>query len=349
MLLASACDSARQRTRKNENAAARPSKTDHLVQPASLSAPAAEPVAGAATPAKTGTATASAADQAPAAGSLAEGSAAPDPPASSTAALAEPDPAVLTDPARNLAFLKELAAQAQAFYQAHPKYTCRITRQEKVGLRLMPRETLLMNFRLEPRSVFYHWLDDQHQGRECVWVEGRNEGKLTTLGGKGDFVLAGRTITIDPDGAVARGKSRYTVSESGMDRTVASLAKNLQAQEQGNLKGGKIRYAGLVRRDDLESAAHHVVQEVPPSSGPLFPKGGTRNWFFDVATARLLLVTATDPANQPLEYYRFDRFIDNDSLSDTDFDPNVLWPNGRERPPENPLDRVADRPGNLPK
>jgi hypothetical protein len=119
-----------------------------------------------------------------------------------------------------------------------------------------------------------------------------------------------------------------------------------------------------VRRDDLAEPAHHVVHQMPAGWDELFPDGAERHWYFDAASSRLVLLEsfaaggrAEGRAGQEalLEYYRFDRFMDNGLLTDADFTPETLWPRAGSgtsaaRPPGTAASaKVAQNPDRLSK
>jgi hypothetical protein len=231
-----------------------------------------------------------------------------------------------TEPAQNLAVCRDIIDRASTYFQTHEKYTCRVTRQEKVGRNIGEREIMLMNFRLSPRSVYYEWLDPANDGRECIYVEGQNEGKLISMGGKGDLLLAGRRVAVDPDGFLAKSKSRYSIREAGLDNMVRRLDARLRKQEQGDLSEGPVMYMGRTSRDEFAGEVDYLRNDIPPGADKAFPSGGVRHWYFEPSTGRLALMYATEPGGGLLEYYLFDRFVPNEGLTDADFTPDLLWP-----------------------
>lgn len=259
--------------------------------------------------------------------------------------LVVPGPDEVSDPAENRRFVGQILEATDRFYQSNPNYTCRITRQERVGGKLQPSETLLMNFRRSPRSVYYKWVDSEHDGRECVYVDGQNDGKLISLGGKADLILAGKRMKVDPNGGLARGKSRYSITESGMDKTVEGLIQSFRERPES------VRFIGIEQPNGLERPGLHVEQAIAPNK--LFPQGAERHWFFDPDSGRLMMLYAVDPKGELEEQYTFDRFFRNDSLEDSDFNPDVLWPEERTAKRgsegEPPRGRVAGREKKLPK
>lgn len=235
-------------------------------------------------------------------------------------------PANLKDPAANLAKARAIVDRSARFCDSTPKYTCRITRHERVNGKLLPKEILAMNFRLKPRSVYYKWLDKGNEGRELVYVDGANDGKIITLGGKADFLMTGKRVKVDPSGFLAKRNGRYSIKDSGIDAMMSRLTRQLANQAKGDFSHGRIEYIGTVRRKENHDPMDYLVHHTPPGADPAFPDGGLRHWFFDQPSGRLVLLHSDDLKQNFLEYYLFDRFLRNDALDDDSFNPDVLWP-----------------------
>ncbi|WP_145259772.1 DUF1571 domain-containing protein [Planctomycetes bacterium Pan216] len=231
-----------------------------------------------------------------------------------------------TGPEWNLAQAKRVTARAVEFAQKHPKYTCRVTRQERVRGRLQPREVMVMNLRQEPRSVHFRWLNDENEGRQCVWVDGQREGQLIVLGGRGDFIFRGRRMTLDPNGIMARGRSRYSITESGMDIMIGRLQEKIDALDQGNETLGRVEYVGPASIKEWPNPLQQVNHLIPPGVEPGFDHGGVRKYYCDLETGQVVLVEAVDSGGKLVEYFRIDRFVENPTLSDEDFNPDQIWP-----------------------
>lgn len=227
----------------------------------------------------------------------------------------EPSPPVDVQVAR------KLVDQAIAVLNRSTGYSCRVSRQERVGNRVLSREVMQMKFRSQPRSVYYKWLDERNTGREVVYVEGQNDGKVVSRGGTGDFLLAGRTLRVDPDGLLARSKSRYSVHESGMDNMVRRLETVVRLLERGDSSRGPLEYRGVTHRPEVSQPLHYIRHTIPLGADPNFPKGGVRHWYFNAESGLLALMHAEDPQGEFIEYYLFEEFAPSDSLSDRDFDP----------------------------
>jgi hypothetical protein len=195
---------------------------------------------------------------------------------------------------------------ARSFHDANPDYSCIMDRQELTGGRMPPVERLLVEYRRQPEGVYYKWLDARNTGREAVWQPDRHQGAIITRGGKGDFILNGRVMRIDPDNILARGKSRYTIHESGIHRMLDRLASILEPAERGDVRKGSAQVDGLVAHPELPERALGMTVRISPGWDPVFPKGATRKWYFDPADGRLLLMLSIGPDGTTLEEsYRF--------------------------------------------
>ena len=222
----------------------------------------------------------------------------------------------------------ELVAKAEAFYARIPNYTCRITRQERLGNKLQPAEKLLLHFRSKPRSVYYRWVGEACNGRECVWVENAHDGKIVTKGGKHDFGIAGKRVSVAPDSFLAKSRSRYVITESGQDKQVKKLRELVDRTAYGKAPSDTLKYVGIDQPPGASRKLHRVVETIPPS-GNLFPNGGTRDWRFDPETGRIVMVEAKDHAGERQEYYHFEHLFANNTLTDADFNPDIVF----TRPP----------------
>lgn len=231
----------------------------------------------------------------------------------------------------NLTEVRRVLDAANAFVAKYPDYTCRVVRRERVGERLLPQETMQMTFRSKPRSVHYKWLDESNAGRQAVYVEGQNNGKIVSLGGKSDVLFVGKTMSVDPNGFLARGRSRYSITESGLDNMVRRLERVVRRQERNDVSLGKTEYQGIKKRSEWQAELHGIVQHIPPGADPAFPKGGIRHWYFDVVTGQMVIMHAETPKGEFIESYCFDRFTPHEKLTDASFDPQRLWSAGQKR------------------
>jgi len=111
-------------------------------------------------------------------------------------------------------------------------YTALLVKRERVNGTLGEHEYMLMKCRnrkvaggqlAQPFSVYLQFLKPAAtKGREVIYVENENEGKLVAHEGgfKGKFLP---TVTIPPDGMLAMRGQRYPLTEIGVENMVIKL------------------------------------------------------------------------------------------------------------------------------
>jgi hypothetical protein len=110
-------------------------------------------------------------------------------------------------------------------------YSCRVVKQERLDGRLLPMEYVDAKVRHEwtaggrvvhPRSLYLKFLaPEEAAGREVLWVEGANDGKMIVRRGGRRFNYV--TVELDPQSEPAMRDSNYPVMDSGMKTMVRKL------------------------------------------------------------------------------------------------------------------------------
>jgi hypothetical protein len=104
-----------------------------------------------------------------------------------------------------------LLQDARAKLQTIPDYFATFVRQERVGRNLQDRETTELKVRHAPFSVYMKWHEGSDVGREILFVDGQNDGRMIVSPGN---VLP--TVKLDPSGDLAMRGSRHPVTEAGV-------------------------------------------------------------------------------------------------------------------------------------
>ncbi len=111
-------------------------------------------------------------------------------------------------------------------------YTCTVAKRERVGDVLGDYEYMFAKIRngktvdgrkVAPFSVYLYFLKPvEVKGREVIFVEGQNEGKLCAHegGAKGKWLP---TVWLQPDGAFAMRGQRYPITDLGIENLVLKL------------------------------------------------------------------------------------------------------------------------------
>ncbi len=133
------------------------------------------------------------------------------------------------------------AARSLAFLTTEVRdYSCRVVKQERIDGRLQPMEFIDAKVRhrreaegevMQRAGLYLHFLAPAAVAdREVLWVEGRNNGRMTVRRGGTRFQYL--TLDLDPRGDAALQHSRYPASESGMLDMVQKLIEVGRADMQ---------------------------------------------------------------------------------------------------------------------
>lgn len=244
---------------------------------------------------------------------------APKPPAAPTA----PGKDAAAD---GIAAAKKLYAIAYAKYQTLTDTEVLLTRREVVGGRETPTEEILFQFRKQPFSVYMRNVGENGKGREVLYVEGKFNGDMHVVTGKGDGLWAGFKTSLRPDSSMATSRSRHKITEAGPGHLLVNLDKHIKAAEAGQRT---IKSLGTVTRKDQPNPVEGLEITVPPSDEGGLPKGGKWTLFFDPkpdspSYGHLMVHTTTDDKDRELEYYCFTKWRTPANLTDADFHPDRL-------------------------
>lgn len=175
-------------------------------------------------------------------------------------------------------------------------YTCILTRRERVEGRQVGPETMFVKIRhplkengsiVQPFSVYVRFLrPDRVKGREVIYVEGSNRGKLIVRNGGTKF--AHITTSLFPDSPAALQQTRYPITEIGVLNLTQRLIENGQKQlDDENCE------CKLVRGAKINGRPCTVVQVARKTRGEDLP----------FKTARILI---DDELVLPVHYSAYD-------------------------------------------
>lgn len=228
-----------------------------------------------------------------------------------------PDPA--TDPVL-------LATKAVAAYESLNGCILRFTRRENLGKGIKPEETVLLKMRREPFAVHMKWLDTDAQGRQIIYNRAHDENAMQVITASGDIPLIGgnRRMKVDINSNMAKGSTRYSITDSGYGGAVLRYRKVVEDWQRGALPQGNIKSLGLVVRPEFSAKQAAVEMTFPPGYDPHFPRGAKRLICFSTESGLPTILTTWDENGLELEFYKFDRAFPV-PLDDADFDPDRLW------------------------
>lgn len=238
--------------------------------------------------------------------------------------------AAVTDSPHPLDPALQLAAESLEHSQSNVRdYTALFTKRCRVGGELgeyQQAHLKIRNRRVEgnrvvvPMSVYIKYLKpDSVQGREIIWVEGRNKGQLVAhdVGLKKLF-----RVNLDPNGSLAMRGQRYPITEIGMEKLVEQMIE----------KGERDRRHGecqvdLYREAKVDSRNCRMVQILHPVKRPHFDFHRAQVFFDDELKLPVRYASWSwpkEPEGQPPleEEYNYTKVKINVGLTDRDFDPD---------------------------
>ncbi|HUP81646.1 MAG TPA: DUF1571 domain-containing protein [Pirellula sp.] len=221
-------------------------------------------------------------------------------------------------------------------FQKHQDYTAILIKRERVGGKLVAETKMALKLKYgkrkgaeileRPVSVYLKTLEPKSQaGREVIWVQGRNDNKLTVH----EAGLLG-LITVDllPESRLAMAGNRYPITEIGIEKL---LGKLIEKGERDRLLGpATIRTTEKVAFDGKTCRLIEVIHESPTA----VINGKTVEFEYYLAQIyidyeRLLPLKyvsfswpkAPGDAPELIEEYTYQDVSLNVGLSESDFDP----------------------------
>ncbi len=229
----------------------------------------------------------------------------------------------------NLDPLKKLVQLALTRWAAIDSFETRMLRREVIGGKMTPTDEVLFQFRKQPFSVYMRYVGEAGNGREVLYVQGRNDDKMQIVTGSGDGIK-GLKVSRSPDDPKVRERSRHSIREAGFDRTLGAFAQQLELLESGRLPPGTIRYVGPTRRPEFgDRPLECAVRTVSQKDDPTLNGGGAWTLWFDASPESPsyglpVLLILQDARGSEIEYICYDKFRGPLKLGDADFDPARL-------------------------
>lgn len=159
-----------------------------------------------------------------------------------------------------VAFLRECLAETEKM----KSYTLHFQRQERLGIipQLKEQENIRAEYRDDPFSVKFTWLDEESEYRQCVYVKGKHKDQVLLLPRNG---LLGQPPTVQKyptSFAVLFQKARNPITDFGLRRMMERILDRIEkAREQGNVS---IKLAGAAEIGPEKEACFHLELRYPP-------------------------------------------------------------------------------------
>ncbi len=166
-------------------------------------------------------------------------------------------------------------------------YSAVMVKRERVNGKEGEEEYAFVKVRHRPLSVYMYFLKPQTlQGREVIWIEGQNDGKMWAHG-TGIQKMFG-TVSLSPTSPMAMQGNRYPITEIGILNLVERL---LEIGERDAQYGEcEVKFHPNAKINDRTCTCIQVVHPVP-----------RRNFLFHVAR-----IFVDDELNVPVRYEAYD-------------------------------------------
>jgi hypothetical protein len=201
--------------------------------------------------------------------------------------------------------------RSQAAYEKLEDYTCLFVQRERVGDELLPVERAQFRFR-KPFMVYMRWVGRMHRGQECLYVEGRDDGKMIAHGAG---LLGLITLRLDPEGKRAMRNRRHPITEAGIGHLVRLLRSDYElARQHGE---GRVVLRG---KEELSEREVRVFECVLPADRRPEYYCHRAVVGFDTELELPVMVSIYDAEDKLLEEYRYEGLKLDVGLSEKDFD-----------------------------
>lgn len=126
--------------------------------------------------------------------------------------------------------LAEASEALQRLRREIPGYTCTFVKRERVEGKLMPTEQMRLKVRHQktvggavetPFSVYAFYEKSRTRGRELLFIDGQNDGRMLVR--NGGRRLPNLTLFIDPLGSLAMKGNRYPINTIGIEQLLQRL------------------------------------------------------------------------------------------------------------------------------
>ena len=199
-------------------------------------------------------------------------------------------------------------------------YACIVTMRETVRGELQDMRRAQMIFRAEPFSVYMKYITpDDIVGREIVYVEGQNNGRIIVTKGGYRPAFAHITRAITTDSQLARSESNHSLKELGIASMMKQLLDVAHSTEQ--FPDCKIEF---IENASIDNRACTVIQITHEPKSDVFPFYRGQVFIDNQYQVPVRFVCYNWPDSSGIatirEEFTYTNIIPNVSVTDADFD-----------------------------
>ncbi len=217
-----------------------------------------------------------------------------------------------------LAAVLRLAKESRNRIQSVKDYECQFVKRDVVNGKVHAHTTWV-KFRRQPMSVYLRF-DKPKAGREVIYVDGQNGGKLLAHEG-GLFGLVG-TVSLLPNSRQAMSESRHPITEFGLENLVNGAIAQWEREAQFAAQETEAKFYPKAKLYEMEC---QVIETRHPVARREFPFYMTRLYLdnktlFPVRMEQYAFPQKAGEAPPLIEEYTFHQIQTNQGYTDRDFD-----------------------------
>jgi hypothetical protein len=125
--------------------------------------------------------------------------------------------------------IRVLKTTAEAIDRDVRDYSCTLVKQERVDGELGDKQFILLKVMHQPFSVYMSFLKP-YAGREVVYVDGQNSGKLIVLEAGMKRMLG--KMNLDPQGSLAMSGQKHPITDVGFRNLTTKLTKMWEGESK---------------------------------------------------------------------------------------------------------------------
>lgn len=194
-------------------------------------------------------------------------------------------------------------------YQKVNDYTAVFHKREMRDGKLTPEEKIFIKYK-KPFKLYMKWLNGPHEGREAIYVKGRNNNEMV---GHECGVLGLFDWNLDPKCETAMKEQRHPLTDMGVGRLVEIISGD--AKMAAAAKQLKLVYLG---EDNVYGRkVWHIRMDLPPDKGYYSPRS---DGWVDEETRLPMKVMLYSQKGEFEESIGYSDIKLNPGLSDAEFD-----------------------------
>lgn len=203
-----------------------------------------------------------------------------------------------------------LLIECEKSFASIEDYTAVFVKHQRIRGRLRKPETIFLKFK-KPYAIYMKWIKMPDEGKEVIYVEGKNDGKL--IGHPGGILnLFTPPLHLSPDSPLAMSGNLKPITQAGVGNAIDSILRvSRQAEAAGDLQ---MSYKG---KRKFEGRQVHAIERILPD-GKGYPNCRAVI-FIDDEVKLPIYYAAYDAKNQLVEEYIYRDLKLNVGLTEKDF------------------------------